>query len=347
MSAFPVQVFYISETWCGGSLKYLEDLKTVYGAYGIIFHRIGSKTAAREVSHLFRDNDILVFQYILNSDFTFDDVRDLVKRQKLRLVIPIHDKYFLNDDPETDYRYSPSLHFYEAAAIPTDKLELLGMAQHIIFPSQFIHDVFLSYINFTSMVMVPHIERHIQCSLRIPSVNQTYNVGIITSPTYYKGIDILEELFLCTSYKMKNVQFYFYANYDNSKFPAVVVRGGYAEDDIYEHLKVDKIHGLLFLNRYPETYSYALTKGLNSNLPILYTKMGAIAERVENKNDKKFIPTDNSDVRSDFFRLLDYIESHERGDVKMDLQRNAPSLLPNDQYVIPKFYDRLFLERRA
>jgi hypothetical protein len=38
------------------------------------------------------------------------------------------------------------------------------------------------------------------------------------------------------------------------------------------------------LNEWPETYSYALTKGLLSNLPIFYSPLGALPERLANHN---------------------------------------------------------------
>ena len=81
--AFPtvrgrLRVFYISEIQSGGSKKYLDDLIRHYSIYGIEFRGLASKDAALKASDTFKENDILLFQYLMYTDFTFDDVLDLV-----------------------------------------------------------------------------------------------------------------------------------------------------------------------------------------------------------------------------------------------------------------------------
>ena len=60
----------------------------------------------------------------------------------------------------------------------------------------------------------------------------------------------------------------------------MTVRGPYDENKIFSYMTTDKIHGLLFFNNFPETYSYALTKGFYAGLPILYSDMGAVKDRI-------------------------------------------------------------------
>jgi len=341
------QVFYISETPCGGSLKYIQDLIAHYGVYGIQFLRLPNKAATEAAAYQFRKGDILFFQYLLNTDFTFTDVRDLVLRYELCLVIPIHDKYFLNDNPEADYVYHASLHAAEAFKIPSDKWTLLQLATHIVFPSQFIHDIFRAHMKLPSMVVVPHIDQGLWRHLIVPPINQTFHIGVITSPTYYKGLDIMEVLFAKVSEHLgKKVEFFLYSHYDGSRFPGVFARGGYTENDIYTRLDQDGIHGLLFLNRYPETHSYALTKGINSGRPLLYTRMGAVAERLAQENDaQKFIATDNTDVAEKFQVLLDFIQAHG-GQGGVDA-RFWSSLTDSSLVVLPQFYQELFLSHQG
>lgn len=339
------QVFYISETPCGGSLKYVQDLVAYGGAHGVQFHRLPNKAAAEAAADQFQQGDILLFQYVLNTDFTFTDVRDLVLRHRLRLVIPIHEKYFLNDNPDADYAYHASLHEAEAPTIPPDKWALLQLAAHIIFPSQFIHDVFRGHMDLLSMVVVPHIDQQLYRHLIVPPLNETFRIGVITSPTYYKGLDLMEGLFeRVTEHRGKKVQYFLYSHYDGSRFPSVVVRGGYAESEVYTRLDQDGIHGLLFLNRYPETYSYALTKGINSGRPLLYTRMGAVAERLVKENDaSKYIATDNVDVVDKLKTLLNFIDTHAgqgNADAVLWSRLSDPSLA-----MVDPFYQDLFLGR--
>lgn len=332
----------------GGSLKYIQDLAAHYSErHGVSFHRLSDRAAASEATHLFQEDDILVFQYLLNTDFKFADVTQLVRRFQLCLIIPIHDKYFLNDNPDADYAYHSSLHIDEAPRIPSDKLALLQMATHIIFPSHFIYSIFRAHLDLPSMVVVPHADEPLRPHLHVPPLlNGTIRIGIITSPTYYKGLDLWGSLLPYAKHNDNPVLYYVYSHYENAEFPQVVVRGGYNENEIYAKLEQDGIHGLLFLNNYPETYSYALTKGINSGRPLLYTNIGAVAERLAQFHQSdNYIATDNTDLDVKFRVLLDYIAVHAgQGDWQED-PITSLQLGHAPRMVVPTFYDQVFLGR--
>ena len=335
-------VFYISQTGAGGSQKYIQDLKTHYSVYGINFYALPSKAAVQAASYKFRQGDILIFQYVLYTDFTFDDVREIVREYQLRLIIPIHDKYFINGNEDADYAYDPIIHRAEAKEIPETKRRLLAEAEHIIFPSKFIYDVFKRYLNLPSMVVVPHIDEPLHRHDFVPPIKRSLNIGIITEASECKGLDMLERLFETSKHKKLDVKFFMYNEYAGEA-PAVTTRGRYSEKDIYRKLVKDKIHGLLFLNSMPETYCFALTKGINSGLPFVYTQLGAVMERMATEDSSKYIPTDNKDLHEKFGILLDYIMAHAGTGGKGNLM----SLAHKMNVVLPKFYDRLFFENRA
>jgi hypothetical protein len=339
-----LRVFYVSETQSGGSRKYIGDLIKHYSSYGIEFHGLSSKVAALQASDNFRENDIILFQYLLYTDFTFDDILNLVETYRLRLVVAIHDRYFLFNDSGLEYEYDPIIHSVnEENQIDAKKRSFLQKAEHIIFPSPYIYDVFRRVIDLKSMVVVPHIDQRLYRRTFIPALKRNINIGIITEATYCKGLNLLEQLFRRWGRKGKNrVNFFVYSKYDKKARPNVMVRGEYMENDIYRKLERDHVHGLLFLNNYPETYCYALTKGINSGLPFLYTNKGAIANRVTMENKTaKYIATDNTDLMSKFDALLNFIREHAGRGEKGKLL----SVLENQNLVeIPQFYDSLFFE---
>lgn len=342
------QVFYISQNGGGGSLKYIEDLITHYGGTtGISFIQLSNKNAVNETASMFHDNDILIFQYAFNTDFEFKDVAEIVRRFRLRLVIPIHDHYFLDDNPGTDYTPSPSVHTVEPITIPPEKLALLHLAEHLIFPSEYIRNIFLKYVNLPSMVVVPHIDQPLHRHFTVPHlVNSTIRIGIITRPTYVKGQDIWESLCRIKLHKEKHVAYYVYSDYNTERFPEIFARGAYQENDIYCKLKDDSIHGLLFLNRCPETYSYALTKGINSGRPILYSRMGAIADRLALQDrPEMYIATNNTNVEEKFVELLDFIVVHagtKAGSQEQLKCLNDAADKVGGEIMLPEFYSRLF-----
>jgi hypothetical protein len=347
----PRRVFYISETRTGGSLKYIQDLQRHYTIRGVSFWRLSCRRRAiAELQERARPKDVLIFQYLLNTDFSFGDIAELVDTFDLTLVVPIHDKYFLNDRPAADLTYHDSLHVHEAPCIPQDKMQLLRRARFVVFPSRFIYNVFRRVLQTDQMVVVPHMdEERVQYGFcRVPPLRDQVRLGIITPPTFYKGINLLEKVYKAfSSYNGCSVSFLVYADYDgHSRFPNVVTKGAYCESDIYRKLEEDQVHGLLFLNNYPETYCYALTKGLNAGIPILYTDMGAVGERIADRrastrtmdggNGDIYIPTTNVDLMQQFASLLHCIET------RASKHHRPTRILGRPRPVVPAFYDDLF-----
>lgn len=356
------RVFYIAPVkggpGKGGSAKFMGDLEAHYRHAATFIHLRSKATAAKAAAYM-QKGDFLFLQHLLNTDFTFTHVSELVAQHGLRLVVPIHDLYFLNDIPAADHTLNESVHTYEAPSIPADKLQLLSMAEHIIFPSNFIHDVFAKHISFPSMAIVPHGDDRTPRHFDVPVVDNgnTLHVGIITSPSYTKGGDLMLRLMqACTSHNGKRVRFFWYGlSTQAARFISLLLlsrtlvgRGAYRESDIYGKLQQDKVQGLLFLNNHAETYSYALTKGINTGLPILYSDMGAVGERMRALGaPDKYIATTNLDVELRFRQLLDYIDTHAGRPQQSSGDGAAVACDDAARQAQPAFFDRLFLGGQA
>ena len=88
----------------------------------------------------------------------------------------------------------------------------------------------------------------------------------------------------------------------------------YDENDWYNFIIKYNFHCLLHLNKFGETYSYCLTKSINSGLPILYNNIGSFKERIPNNIDHyiKVTETEIEYINSDllftqFEKMMDYI----------------------------------------
>jgi hypothetical protein len=197
------------------------------------------------------------------------------------------------------------------------------------------------------MVIVPDIDQGLHRHLYVPPLDNGINIGILTEAFYGDGLELLEKLFQLHPMHQKasvSVSFFFYADYNNSSgFSRVIVRGPHHDHDIYRNLEEDQIHGLLFLSNHSESYGYALTKGINSGLPFLYTRKGPVGERMaEEDGGQYYIATDETDLEEQFLQLLDVIEGHA-GQGK-PIQRSLQLLEMRNIAVIPRFYDALFFE---
>lgn len=249
-------------------------------------------------------DDILLLQYIVGFNITFDDIINIVRKYKIKLVIPLHDFYFLNSNDGKSV-----INIHTVPTISYLKKELFEVAHKIICPSNFMYDIFINFVDMNIRdKMVVEYHNDMICyneNLYIPKIINNINIAIITHVNIIKGEENYLELFD----KPYNFHIFGKVNMDQKSYlrKNVFLHGKYNEDMIYQLLVKNNIHGLLFLSYTPESYCYALTKGINSRLPILYIDIGAIGERLSLYNNMRFIKYYRG---SDFEKFIDYIKKN-------------------------------------
>jgi len=306
------RVFVVSETTSGGSRKYINDLTRLYSAYGLEFVKLPNQQSIEKYVHKFRPGDILLFAYLFNTDFTFDIVLELVEKYQLRLIVPIHDRYFFGNSTESGIW----VHSKEAETdLPSVNRRFLERAEYLIFPSKHIFNLFRNKLKLDSLRIIPHIDiitpvRNCQPNI----VNGTVNIGVIAELSPTKGIDLVEEVIQNSTERQacaSTILFHLYSDrvldFGNS-----IIHGTYQETSVLESVVEHNIHGLLFLNNFPETFSFALSKGFYSGLPILYSGMGAVKERILERialgaNSEMFVETNNADLLDKFAAFVNVI----------------------------------------
>lgn len=309
-----MHIYVISITY-GGAGKYVRDLESTFNQH--TFTRLISKSQYKSLEKTIEPGSMLILQHLYRTDFTFDDILKMVYSHHMRLLILIHDFYFLN---RLYYEHSENIHWNHDGLLESNVLELFQHAERIIFPSLFLLEIFREKVDMQSMIVVPHIDYPLDMSV----AQKDIRIGIITEFSIYKGKNIfLEQLFPIAEFRGRRITWYLYSH--SPPVENVVVRGRYNENEIFDKLRADGIMGLAFINAYPETYSYALTKGIITGLPILYSDMGAIGERMSKIACPKYIATDNINTVEKF---------------QMFLELMPPA--PNMQAIIPPFYTSLF-----
>lgn len=284
-------IFIISNINNGGANKYMLDLLKIYSKYNLNIIFITCQNDIQKYINFFKNNDTLILQYILFSDLSFDIILNLVSKYNLKLIIPLHDNYYLIDDSEIDIKGDLTIHEHHNY-IPNYKKNILREAHQIIFPSKYIFDVFnISDHDIKNKLFIKeHIDELFYDNIsHIPIIEANIiNIGIITEISKIKGYDLLKEIIHIDNIDNYKIIYHFFSPI-NFKRNNIIMHGRYNENEIYSLLIKNKIHGLLFFNSLPETYSFALTKGINSSLPIYYTPIGAIKERLEKLNNNRFI----------------------------------------------------------
>ncbi|MBI2448540.1 glycoside hydrolase family 99-like domain-containing protein [Candidatus Microgenomates bacterium] len=355
-------VYYISSVESGGTKKYIDDLLDTFATKDMNFVRIKSRDDLFFYEKYFKESDILLFQYLLYTDIEFEDIINIKKEKSLKLVVPVHDFYFFGEKKNEFYEFSPKVHtIYSKEVLSFSPLvfELLNLADIIIYPSNFVKNIFDSVYCFKTARLSGHIDNrnvnHAAISNEDAVSEKIINIGIINDAYPHKGGSYYPNLFRLYEYKGYKI---FYHIFGHSKLdaPNVIFHGPYREDEIYSLLQENEIHGLVFLNEYAETYSYSLTKGINTRLPVLYSKIGAYTERMRDKTNS-FPLGDIASIQTEACKMFDLIinnQCHAFGNSDMVLEKDIPNLyqelflvdydkmLDDKYHKNKKYYDYLF-----
>lgn len=327
-------VYYISNIATGGSNKYITDLINTFSMPHFNFVRIRYYSDLVFYKDLFKKDDIILFQYFFYTDFSFKHIIDIKNKYEMKLVIPIHDFYFLGKSNDDFYKPNSQVHtnYADHPSFLPQSFNLLKNADVIIYPSNFVKSIYDSIFIFPHAHLSRHIDYKILDYLKIPKVDDVINIGIINDLHFPKGASYYPKLFQIKEYRGYRIIYHIFGHTEISS-ENVVFHGPYKEEEIFSLLPKNEIHGLVFLNEYAETYSYSLTKGIDSGLPILYSKIGAYIERL--KNNEKFFSLDNiKNIKSEMSKILDLILK------KQDTSSDETVVqLEKD---IPDFYQKLF-----
>lgn len=243
------------------------------------------------------------------------NIKDLYQIYLFKIIIPIHDWYWfvypLRKDGSTEF-HNKYLSIDNSFIIEDTVLDLFQVCYKIICPSKFVFDIIKPFYSNSNLYISQWIDYDLNnmkdySILKNAISNDTVNIACLTDPSIYKGKEQVE-------YLQKNVSKY---NNVNITFMCIDRPIPRYQDDLYffiNHIKKYNIHGLLHLNKWGETYGYALTKSLLSGLPILYNNIGSFKERIP-KNEEKYVingetETDYSNMElltKHFMTFIDYI----------------------------------------
>ncbi len=298
-----IQYFYIiSNIEAGGSVKYIKDL--IEGFPETKFIIINNRKQFLETA--FRENDVILLQQLLHTRINIQDVIEMKKRINLFLILCIHDFYWLNKSFKNDNIVNPHSRYLEISNVLPEVKELIEICNEVIHPSKFTYDNYSKFVNNRNFKIVSHNDAKVKLGIKnIPKIeNNMIKIGFLHDFIEVKGGEYIVKLF--EKYKL-------YRDY-NIEF--LVVKKNirpYKEEEFFEYIKKLGIHCLTYLSKWGETWSYSLTKGLNSGLPIIYNNFGAFKERIPESEHYFKVHDNESEIENDerlyevFEKLLDYI----------------------------------------
>lgn len=223
----------------------------------------------------------------------------LPQRLNIPYYITIHDYYLLNANPTlTDERgvyAGPDPKISAGQCLPQDLTldqwqgrhrDFVQNAELTIFPSAACREIFSNCYHFQNAVVAGHLEPDVNVN-RPPRAfvpRKSYVVAAIGALNKEKGAEYFEALAHEARHSRYNLHFVL-IGYAHRKLRRVHTTGPYPGDKLQEIITRQRCDILLFPSLCPETYSYTLSQGLESGLPIAAPRLGAFPERLSNREN--------------------------------------------------------------
>jgi hypothetical protein len=312
-------IYIVTAITGGGSKKYLDDITSHYINTPFVY----IKTKKQLLTTVFLPSDILFIQHLLFTDIFPNDLNLIKKKYNVKTIISIHDFYWfipnitdisqlLHKLQEVD-QHCEQIYLNPPDSIHPSIITLFNDASIVIHPSSFTKNNFDTFFRKDNTIIQPHNDIKIDYTTkRIPKIGKQINIGHFQNFTPCKGstfINLLREKY--KKYKKYRINFLILEENINS----------YTESNWYDEIIKNNFHCLLHLNMYGETYSYSLSKSINSGLPILYNNIGAFRERIPEKDhyikvyESEYEMTNYTTLYTQFEKMLDYIIANSGSDI--------------------------------
>ena len=298
----------------GGTPKHVLELASLFPEIEHIF----TNTIDLE-SNLKHDiKQIHIHSLLLqNNNLDWDVIPMLQKflsMNKVRLVWTIHDYQFLIPDAPNLFKEEfllkiPFVHPYI--------YDLFNISNLIIFPSQRLFDNYEATMSFrlpSKCIVTPHCD--VSISELVPSprvINKIIRIAFVGYYFHVKGHFLFDQM--CAefqNYREHTIEYHIIGQvYQPSEHINLMKQHGvYKDDELVEKIESLKIDVICHFSLAEETYCYALTRTIQSQLPILYIKRGAFTERL--KNNEYYVGFEYGyQIKESLYNLLDKLISNQ------------------------------------
>ena len=272
-------VFIINNINAGGALKYVTDFTNSFKDVNFVFIKSLNMLTACDI----KQGDILFVNHLLRTGIRPLHIIEYKKSINFKLVIAIHDfvwlKPFLNN--VTTFTSEINMHggySLVGAHLRPSAVKLFDACDLIIHQSKFAYDTYSKlYSSYKSVYSFPNDFEIVRGKTKFLRIRENViNIGVFHAFSEYKGKHLVTSIMDTLKGRYKDYKVMFYISGQN------VDDYEDSQASFNNQLQVHQIHGLLYLSRFGETYSYAMTKYLNSGLPILYNNIGSFKERLSN-----------------------------------------------------------------
>ena len=315
----------------GGALKFIIDIVNSYTDYNFIF--VWDIDILLKIN--FKFNNKIILQYFIFTNITINNIIDIINNYNIKLIIPIHDFYFIKLNVENVHSS-----YLNCTKLDSNITYLFSMANKIICPSMFVKNVFNIKLKLSNITYLPWNDYIVKYNKCVPSISNSnkINIGMLSEYSIYKGKEYIELIKNIKEFKTYSINILIVGE----NIPI------YDENEYFNYIKKYNLHGLFYLNKWGETHCFSLTKGLMSGLPIFYNNIGCFQERIPKKEqyfiniEKEEDIIDNIKLKVNYFKFLNYIINNNgtpgnRITIKFNKNEEFNQFLKSEKYKLYKF----------
>lgn len=304
-----VTVLHWSHNWGGGTQKYIDELCKLFpGNQHIVINGPPFQLNPNEI-------DVLHIHSTMVGQNIGWEILNLVKLlENKKIILSIHDYQWL-----FPHCPNPTTEEFEYLVPPIENVnnfkQLLNACDIVYMHTQNVLDRYQQFCGPLKNVTISHpcdVPVYYE-NLFVQSSSPKIKIGFLGGNAQHKGY----YQFMDLARKFGEFEFHVYGCDIPSSL--LISHGKYNDDKITQQLKNDGIHILLALSLSEETYCYALTRMINTGIPIVYLNRGSFKSRLaqdcglaQNNSFERFFPVDNlCDLGEVLLRAVKYVETKE------------------------------------
>ena len=157
-------------------------------------------------------------------------------------------------------------------------LNFLKMCDNAFAPSRRAADIFSEYFPEIQFQVLYHPDGW-QSKFPDPERRGKRKVLVLGAISKEKGADVLESVALLARERGMDLEFHL-LGYAYRPLEGVIEHGPYASDEVGDRIEGIRPDVVWYPALWPETYSYTLSEGLRTGLPIVASDIGAFPERL-------------------------------------------------------------------
>lgn len=247
-----------------------------------------------------------------------------------RVYITVHDVQCLHSEEEKSKGSSDTVQ------------RLLSIADKVIFHSMYLRDYFAKRMKLSDNVIVapPSDVMPAGNFVKVPALKRTGGKTVLHIVFVDNALDENKPTkgflsFYEAALSSKSVVFYFHLYGNTQGTRAAPIPNARYRSLEFGTEKNKKMSLIVFLENHADPCGYEVTRMINTGLPLLYHRQGALTERLDSDAYRRYIPFhDYSEVPAMLRRAVSFIEEHAGRVASSEAFRRSRAVQPSKWYIM-------------